>query len=1273
MRPTAARSSDATSKSATLSVAVGNERRMAGLAPIKRLLGALATVRAQKPGPVGRRLLLGACACGLVLLSGCERTESVQWGFRGNSMIQLYKTGRIYDAVQLNQIPPPEPSDPYDPDIPMATEVNENVQVLTDLNALEFARLMQALSTWVAPVQGCEYCHNTENLASDEKYTKIVSRSMLQMTRDINTNWKSHVANTGVTCWTCHRGQNVPSDIWFTAPEPKTPSAGISGNKAGQNTAGVTINGNSSLPFDPLTPFLEADNPIGVQGMTVLPSGNRSSIKQAEWTYSLMMYMSNSLGVNCTYCHQTRAMGRWEESTPQRVTAWHGIRMVRDINNNYLVPLKPLYPAERLGPTGDAPKTACATCHKGAFKPLFGVSMLGDYPSLAGVIPDRRKPVEEVPAEGEPAAESGEAADGESAEIAEPQTLAMVAESEAATAEEAASDAEADATPTAEPEAVEEATVTDGTADAQTLVSQPSETAATEQVAAAETAPEQAESSPELASEAEAEPVEAEPATQEVAAPEPLDAPQSTAESDLAGTADEVVVGPPLAAEDAPPQTAVAPEGAEDRVAELESVISELRDQLAVVMERGVDSDSAEAAPQTLLSSRGEAGELSSEIDRLRTELALRSPDLQTAKHFALALNAAEQRLEALEARLEHERATLQERLSLALLQRDEARQAAEANAAQMSEAHAAAMSAADERVKAAETRLQQVQERLRALPDSSTAEGASSGTDTKADGDADAGSAADAVPEASESETGPSLSPSASQSGAQSASSEELQALHDERALLQQQLEQALAERDSAAADGDSAALAGFDASEHEAALDAAERRISALHARLEQERTALQQQLEVVRAQRDGTASEVESRLSQAHRAELDSARTRIGALQARLDQERHALQQQLDVVRAQREAAASEVESRLGKAKQTAVNQAERRIAALQARLDQEGTALKQQLEVVRAQRDGVAADIEAQLRRQHSVALSAMEQRVSAARAKLDNQRTALEQQLALVRAQRDAAAEERDARPTRAAHEKALQQADLRVRAALARLDNERTALQQQLDVVRAQRDAAAEAEAASVARLNQDLEAERERLDELRSAQAAELEALRKQQEDAAQAAEEARARMQAMAADAERQLAEAEAVTNSVQTLFDSAAELGGEVTEDGVRVSLGGDQLRFASGSAALPAGELPTIDRTAALLVARPELTARIEGHTDSAGGADLNQTLSRQRAEAVMQALIDRGVDAGRLSAEGLGEANPIADNNTAQGRGQNRRVEVYLIGENLTGR
>ncbi len=91
-----------------------------------------------------------------------------------------------------------------------------------------------------------------------------------------------------------------------------------------------------------------------------------------------------------------------------------------------------------------------------------------------------------------------------------------------------------------------------------------------------------------------------------------------------------------------------------------------------------------------------------------------------------------------------------------------------------------------------------------------------------------------------------------------------------------------------------------------------------------------------------------------------------------------------------------------------------------------------------------------------------------------------------------------------------------------------------------------------------------------------------------------------------------------------------------------------------------------ELPTLDRVAALLAQRPGLTARVEGHTDSSGSAAINQDLSQQRAEAVMQALVARGVDAGRINATGYGADRPIASNATEAGRRANRRVEVYVI-------
>jgi photosynthetic reaction center cytochrome c subunit len=258
------------------------------------------------------------------------------------------------------------------------------VQVLGDLSKPEFARLMVSFKNWLGAEEGCNYCHNAPDFANDDKYTKVVARRMIQMTRHINSDWKTHVANTGVTCWTCHRGQAVPSGDWFkvAADEDLSTTASL-GYRAGQNTPAAYVAG-SSLPTDPMSEFLKVEKDVRVQGTVALAGNNRHSVKQAEFTYALMTYMSKSLGVNCTYCHNTRAFGVWSESMPQRATAWYGLRLVRDLNFSYLTPLEPVFPPFRLGPQGDGPKVGCATCHKGAFKPLNGVSMLPDFPELIG-------------------------------------------------------------------------------------------------------------------------------------------------------------------------------------------------------------------------------------------------------------------------------------------------------------------------------------------------------------------------------------------------------------------------------------------------------------------------------------------------------------------------------------------------------------------------------------------------------------------------------------------------------------------------------------------------------------------------------------------------------------------------------------------------------------------------------------------------------------------------------------------------------------------------
>jgi photosynthetic reaction center cytochrome c subunit len=323
-----------------------------------------------------------ATLCGL-LLAGCERPpiDTVQRGFRGTGMDQVYNPRLLAAQADLNRVPESLPA--ASPEGPKAGQVYQNVKVLGDLSVGEFARNMVSITNWVAPDKGCAYCHNPQNFADDSMYTKVVARRMLEMTQHINGDWKDHVAQTGVTCFTCHRGQPVPANVWFNEAEPVA-GRGALGDRAGQNAPAAAA-ALASLPVDPFSPFLSRDAAeIRVIGPTALPTGNRQSTKQAEWTYSLMMHMSDSLGVNCTYCHNTRSFAEWDVSTPQRGVAWYGIRMTRALNESYLKPLTAVFPAERLGAGGDVAKLNCATCHQGAFKPLYGVSLLKDHPELAG-------------------------------------------------------------------------------------------------------------------------------------------------------------------------------------------------------------------------------------------------------------------------------------------------------------------------------------------------------------------------------------------------------------------------------------------------------------------------------------------------------------------------------------------------------------------------------------------------------------------------------------------------------------------------------------------------------------------------------------------------------------------------------------------------------------------------------------------------------------------------------------------------------------------------
>jgi photosynthetic reaction center cytochrome c subunit len=312
---------------------------------------------------------------------------STQLGFRGTGM-DLIQNPRIARTIEaLNKAPVPD--DPVDNDGVLVKDDKENyknVQVLGDLDTAQFNRLMGAITNWVAPQEGdnagCAYCHNTENMASDEVYTKVVARRMLQMTKTLNTKYASHTGQTGVTCYTCHRGNAVPANVWSINPGPKQ-AGGFAASRNGQNLGHQPVPAYASLPYDPFTTLLAPDAKIRVVATTALPGGTGASIQDTEKTYALMMHMSKGLGVNCTFCHNSRQFSNWQESTPQRVTAWHGIKMVSDANHTYMDPLADVFPANRKGPQGDVLKVNCQTCHNGVNKPLYGFSMKQAYPELS--------------------------------------------------------------------------------------------------------------------------------------------------------------------------------------------------------------------------------------------------------------------------------------------------------------------------------------------------------------------------------------------------------------------------------------------------------------------------------------------------------------------------------------------------------------------------------------------------------------------------------------------------------------------------------------------------------------------------------------------------------------------------------------------------------------------------------------------------------------------------------------------------------------------------
>lgn len=147
-------------------------------------------------------------------------------------------------------------------------------------------------------------------------------------------------------------------------------------------------------------------------------------------------------------------------------------------------------------------------------------------------------------------------------------------------------------------------------------------------------------------------------------------------------------------------------------------------------------------------------------------------------------------------------------------------------------------------------------------------------------------------------------------------------------------------------------------------------------------------------------------------------------------------------------------------------------------------------------------------------------------------------------------------------------------------------------------------------------------------------------------------------------------QLALREAKLVSVQEqnawLEEQIVNLATAQTDRGLVMTLG--DVLFDAGEARLKTSANRTVLKLVQFLQLNPRRTVRIEGYSDSSGKREENLALSRARAQTVADALIDLGVDARRIEVQGFGESFPVAENASAKGRAQNRRVEILFSDE-----
>ena len=251
----------------------------------------------------------------------------------------------------------------------------------------------------------------------------------------------------------------------------------------------------------------------------------------------------------------------------------------------------------------------------------------------------------------------------------------------------------------------------------------------------------------------------------------------------------------------------------------------------------------------------------------------------------------------------------------------------------------------------------------------------------------------------------------------------------------------------------------------------------------------------------------------------------------------------------------------------------------------------------------------------------------------------------------------------DAQAKIAAEKQAAEQREAQARAyAAAEVQRRQQAEQERQQAEQAKAEAERmkqEAEQAAQEAARQKQEAVAARQAALAQQQAAESQAQQAAQAKAAAEAETDKARQAAAKAEAEKGQLRAQLLQqfNAVLQTRDSAR---------GLIVNM--SDVLFDTGSADLKPGAREKLAKISGILLAHAGLTLQVEGHTDSVGTDEFNMELSGRRADAVRDYLAQEGVPASSMSAKGFGKTQPVASNDTPEGRQRNRRVELIVNGD-----